>query len=446
MIPFLFFVDNFFSKKNISTLLYFFYISSTLQQWFSLKFSVSPSSPTTAPSRPPPSRASTSPSTSRICLLPSPSPSAHWCGPCRQFTPKFAELYNKIKAEKNIEVVWSSKDHDQAGFDEYFQIMPWLAIPFSEATLRSNLESIYDVHGIPTVIMLDPQGNVINTNAKSMIEATPDAFPWKEPSIYEICAGSLTGKEGPVDAESLKGKVLGFYYSAHWCGPCRQFTPILKKNYNLLKQQGQNFEIVFCSGDRVEKEYNEYYESMPWLTLGFKSDAVEKISLKYHVDGYPTLLLFDAYGNLMTAEGRSVLSDANAVESFPWVPKPVYNLNTEPDGINNGACLILLADSDAISPEDKAKYIEVMTQAGSISLEKGEYNKLAYFYADVNGDVSAQIRGFIKLEDAPMFVIVDLPDNGGYYLPASQEISVENIRKFVTSFFQKKIERLQMTA
>ncbi|KAK8810590.1 hypothetical protein WA158_007165 [Blastocystis sp. Blastoise] len=372
--------------------------------------------------------------------------SAHWCAPCRQFTPKFAETYKSIKDTKNFEVVFCSKDKDEAGFKEYFDLMPWLAINYSDEVTRTGLETAFGVHGIPTVVLFDPEGNVINTQAKPMIESNPAGFPWKEPTLFEIMEGALVGKNGPVAVETLKNKVLGLYFSAHWCGPCRQFTPILKKNYNALKQQGKDFEVVFCSADRVEKEYNEYYETMPWLSLGFKSQAVEAITTKYHVQGYPTLLLFDIYGNLLTEEGRAVLSDENAVANYPWMPKACYDLNAEPDGINNGPCLILLNEYDCCSQEVKQKNAEVINACGEIALQKGEATKLCYFYAVNDGEVSQQIRGFIKSQECPMFLIVDLPDNGGYYLPTSQEITQENIRAFVQKFLLHKAERLQMSA
>jgi nucleoredoxin len=59
--------------------------------------------------------------------------SAHWCGPCRQFTPMLAELYSHLKEEfptHGLEIVFVSSDRDAGGFQHYFGTMPWTALPF----------------------------------------------------------------------------------------------------------------------------------------------------------------------------------------------------------------------------------------------------------------------------------------------------------------------------
>jgi thiol-disulfide isomerase/thioredoxin len=58
---------------------------------------------------------------------------AHWCPPCRNFTPKLAEIFKKVdnKIKDKLDIVFVSCDEDQADFDEYFKEMPWKALPFS---------------------------------------------------------------------------------------------------------------------------------------------------------------------------------------------------------------------------------------------------------------------------------------------------------------------------
>ena len=66
----------------------------------------------------------------------------------------------------------------------------------------------------------------------------------------------LTSQEGEVDTvTALKDKVVGLYFSAHWCPPCRSFTPELAKTYKLLTEQGKNFEIVFVSSDNDDSGF-----------------------------------------------------------------------------------------------------------------------------------------------------------------------------------------------
>ncbi len=54
----------------------------------------------------------------------------------------------------------------------------------------------------------------------------------------------------------MNGKeVIGLYFSAHWCGPCRSFTPKLADAYDELIKLGKSFEVVFLSSDDSEEEF-----------------------------------------------------------------------------------------------------------------------------------------------------------------------------------------------
>ena len=68
---------------------------------------------------------------------------------CRGFTPVLADAYIKMKAAgKSLEIVFVSSDQDEASFKEYFQSMPWLALPLQERALKDTLSSKYGVQGI----------------------------------------------------------------------------------------------------------------------------------------------------------------------------------------------------------------------------------------------------------------------------------------------------------
>ena len=95
--------------------------------------------------------------------------SAHWCPPCRQFTPKLVEFRDAC-AKENFEVVFVSFDKDEKAMKGYMKEtnMKWLAVPFS-SSLRKQLSNTYNVSAIPYLIVLDKEGKIISKNACSEV-------------------------------------------------------------------------------------------------------------------------------------------------------------------------------------------------------------------------------------------------------------------------------------
>ena len=94
--------------------------------------------------------------------------SAHWCPPCRQFTPRLAKFYANHK--HHIEIVFLSADHDENGFASYFASMPWKAVPFDDDG-REKFMGYIKVTGIPRLVVLDgATGRILVDNAVSQLD------------------------------------------------------------------------------------------------------------------------------------------------------------------------------------------------------------------------------------------------------------------------------------
>ena len=88
-------------------------------------------------------------------------------------------------------------------------------------------------------------------------------------------------------------KAILVYASAHWCGPCRQFTPILKAFYEIVKESNAGLEIVFLSSDRSERDMANYYQEAHggWLAVPFFSPQRQFLSTHFNIRGIPSLIL-----------------------------------------------------------------------------------------------------------------------------------------------------------
>lgn len=124
-------------------------------------------------------------------------------------------------------------------------------------------------------------------------------------SFADDLAATLVKRSGEefeaASTDVLEGKkYIAVYYSAHWCPPCRLFTPKLSKFYDEVVQAHPEFELIFVSSDRDAAAMAEY---MNWAEMNFFAVDFAKTRStplrKHAARGIPYLILLDADGNVL---------------------------------------------------------------------------------------------------------------------------------------------------
>jgi nucleoredoxin len=143
--------------------------------------------------------------------------------------------------------------------------------------------------------------------------------------------GSATtrAKQFAETEDSLSGKIVGVYFSGHWCPPCRGFTPkLIETYYNVSRfterdttsDTNKDFEVVFVSSDRDQAAYDRYVLQMPWLTLPYSERTLQSLLMKrFRVPGLPYLVIcdFDS-GDVINLHGRHAITEDPKATKFPW--------------------------------------------------------------------------------------------------------------------------------
>jgi hypothetical protein len=64
--------------------------------------------------------------------------------------------------------------------------------------------------------------------------------------VSKAPAGGVALVGGGKSAAELlmDNDLVGLYFSAHWCGPCRGFTPVFAEMYTQLKANGKKVEVT----------------------------------------------------------------------------------------------------------------------------------------------------------------------------------------------------------
>jgi len=258
--------------------------------------------------------------------------SAHWCPPCKQFTPMCAKFYEQAQ-HAGLEIIFLSSDKNQEAFDEYYGEMPWVALPYSERELKAKLSDIMDVEGIPCMRIVNTDGVPLDLDGRSgvmkalqdndfttIVEhwCSKDTITWP---VYEPYYGIKELRDGQEmkSVEEVLGNapMVAFYFSASWCGPCQKFMPELIKFYEATR--GTGMEIVLVGVDEDEDDFEKFYAEMPWKAIPFQADDLDasenlvmQLSKKFRIRGYPSLVICNPRAN-----------DWKGEELTPRLPIPV---------------------------------------------------------------------------------------------------------------------------
>jgi len=316
------------------------------------------------------------------------------------------------------------------------------ALPFANRDLKAKLSKTYKVQGIPSFVILSSSGALITKDGREAVSKDPtgEKYPWHPPTPEEK-AKLVLDALGPDLVQKTSGKPIGLYFSAHWCPPCRGFTPKLAEFYkNGLKEK---MEVIFISSDRDESQFNEYSGEMPWLSLPYeKRNEKELLSDAFGVEGIPSFVVLNSNGTVITTEGRAkVMSDPKG-DKLPngWLPQPFNDVNEDPSALNDEQCVIMLGGIDSANEAVKAVANEYHVAVGR-DIEKMPMR----FFSAPDGNVTAQLRKLTDLKDDKL-ILLDIPSDGAFYIcdKAASDLNDAGVKEFIENFKAGKLERKQL--
>ena len=382
--------------------------------------------------------------------------SAHWCPPCQRFTPMLASMYKKMKAAgKDFEVVYVSLDKSLDQWKDYTAHMPWLCVPWEGTQdVRMKLATKFGAQGIPHLVVVDTDGTTVITDEgvqEASMDQDGEKFPWRPPTFDDIFPDYILSKEKDADGaiqtigkDELKDKYLALYYSAHWCPPCRAFTPVLSAAYTKLKAERPNdFELVFVSSDRDQAGFDEYWGEMTFCALPFEDRAAKNgLAKRFKVQGIPKLIILgpvpEGGGDrpLINDNLRPVI-EAGDFSDFPFHKKPYGDLDASGgEDINDKKCLVVFHENG-----DDDEQEEVVDVVKAVAEERNDGDDISYYWCNNPKGLGQRVREVIKMKEIgedPLVVLLDVPDQGGFYVSQESDFSKDSVTKFLNAPGERK--------
>lgn len=215
-----------------------------------------------------------------------------------------------------------------------------------------------------------------------------------------------------------------------------------------MKSLHDNVELVFVSSDRDEESFVDYFQEMSFGALPFElRGAKSDLSKMFEVQGIPTLVMLGPENEngerpLINGNVRGHI-ESESFDEFPFFKKNYGDVDNA-DGINDTKTLIIFHENGDDEEQDHVKEVVKMV-AAKFEDKKGDEAVNVHWALSPDG-LSARIRELTELPTAeksedPAMILLDIPDNGGYYKSDVTDITIENVMKFIGA----PGERLQLS-
>ena len=147
----------------------------------------------------------------------------------------------RASGRDDFEIVFASSDKDEESFYGYFETMPWLAMPFAERKKKDMLSNIFDVEGIPTLVILDKDRKVVTLDGRSSAMMDPEGkdFPWYPKSVNDL--DSAAGiNESPSLCLMVEGEGEAGHEHAH-----QVLAELAEKEKARAQEEGEELDLLF---------------------------------------------------------------------------------------------------------------------------------------------------------------------------------------------------------
>ncbi|XP_042420867.1 probable nucleoredoxin 1-2 isoform X2 [Zingiber officinale] len=236
--------------------------------------------------------------------------------------------------------------------------MPWLAIPFSDTTVKKKLKEIFQERRRPALVIIDANGKVLNTEGVQAVRGYgAESYPFTVEKISELREEAENAKKdqtlrsllvsssrdyliandrSKVSVSNLEGKTVALYFPCntnYYCAAHAKFDQVLAEIYRKLKEIGESFEVVLVSLKDEECSYNSVIEKMPWLAFPFNDKSCDKLFCYFGLWGQKykcsTVILIGSDGKTMDVDLIELTKKYGfeAWEAFPFSQEKLLELS-----------------------------------------------------------------------------------------------------------------------